>query len=229
VETQLKVTATLTDTLMTSEERSTDISSWFVGGAGPDHVKPLPGAGGGTAPVSPPAGADDPVLLAFDDRTDLPIAFVEIARAGKKAVLRPPAFEKVTLARADSADPATVTTNYTSGGPAFKATLAGPGTDGWIIAPEQLGLQRVVVDATARRDSGAKEVRVRIRYRPSGQGSDDDRTIYLRKDAWAAAFYEVTRSATLDGVLEFEWKETGADGSVKNGKSETSDPSLKLT
>ncbi len=228
-DTQLEVKAALTDTAMISEERSTDISSWFAGGAGPDHVKPLPGAGGGTPPVSPPAGADDPVLLGFEDRTDLPIAFVEIARAGKKVVLRPPAFEKVTLAHGDSTDPATVTTNYTTGGPPFKMTLAGPGTDGWIIAPEQLGLQRVVVDAAARRDAGAKEVRVRIRYRPSGQGSDDDRTIYLRKDTWTTSFYEVTRSATLDGVLEFEWKETGADGSVKNGKSETSDPSLKLT
>ena len=227
--TDLKVAAKLTDTVMTSEERSTDISSWFPGGTGPDHVKPLPGAGTVAPPVSPPSETDDPVLLGFDVTADLPIAFVEIARAGTKAVLRPPAFEKVTLARVESSDPATVTTAYTDGGPPFKSTLAAPAANGWVLKLEDLGLQKVVVDASARRAAGAREVRVRIRYRPSDQGSDDDRTIYLREDTWTTAFYEVTRSATLAGILEIEWKETGADGSVKNGRSETSDPNLKLT
>jgi hypothetical protein len=224
---QLRVSVFLADTAVKSEERTTDLSSWFPGGAGPDHVRPVGGNVGGTD-LGPGPKAGQTVALDFDDRTDLPLAFVEVARGTIKALLRPPAFEPVTLASSDSSGPLTVTTNYTTGGPPFQATLAPPDAGGWKLSVAALGMQRVTIDGAARRDAGARELRVRAQYRPSGNGTDLDRTIYLRNDLWQQAFYVVTRDAALNGVLEFDWKETAADGSVKSGRIETSDPNLRL-
>lgn len=225
---QLRVSAALSDTAVRSEERATDVSTWFPGGAGPDHVRPIGGNSGGPGP-GPGPKAGQTVAFDFGDRTDLPVAFVEAARGATKAVLRPPAFEPATLAGPESQEALTVTTNYTDGGPPYRATLAQPEAGGWKISLAQLGLQRVVIDGTARHAAGARELRVRAQYRPTGNGTDEDRTIYLRNDIWVQAFFVVTRDASIAGALAFDWQETGADGSIRSGRIETPDPSLKLT
>jgi hypothetical protein len=69
-----------------------------------------------------------------------------------------------------------------------------------------------VADGRARRDAGAREVRLRLRYRAAGAGSDDDRTVYLRRDTWVARWFLISRAPTLDGALELEWREVGASG-----------------
>ncbi|NTU82807.1 MAG: hypothetical protein HGA45_26145, partial [Chloroflexales bacterium] len=56
------------------------------------------------------------------------------------------------------------------------------------------------------------EVRLRLRYSAAGAGTDDERTVYLRRETWAARWFLITRAPTLDGTLELEWRELGQRG-----------------
>ena len=45
----------------------------------------------------------------------------------------------------------------------------------------------------------------------------------FKRDNWMASWYIATRSAGLDGSLEFDWRETVADGSVVMHPSSSAD------
>lgn len=193
-----------------------DIADWFVGGVGALHVRNTSGGVTGTPPPAdterppPPGGstAVATVALGFAP-AELPVAFVRLRRGAWSGTLRGPAFAAVELPA--GAGPLEVTTNYTSGAP-YSVALAAPGAAGWQLSPADLGLAEVTVDATARRDAGAREVRLRLRYSAAGAGNDDDRTVYLRRDTWTAHWFLITRAPSLDGALELEWREIGANG-----------------
>jgi hypothetical protein len=227
VESALEAEATLKEPVSLPIERATDVGTWFPAGQGLDHVHVLT-APPGDRSVSPTGASGELVRLGFD-REDAPIAFVQLSRGAAKATLRAPGFEPVTLSGDASGGPLVVRTHYTDGGPSFESTRQTPDAGGWVLGPEALGLARVVVDGSRLRAGGARAARVRVRYRPSGGGSADDRTVYLRDDRWTASWYVVTRSADLGGVLEFEVRETAADGSVVQHAAETTaEPLVQL-
>ena len=116
-----------------------------------------------------------------------------------------------------------VRTNYSDGGPAFETKLPLTDSKGWTLKPEDLGMAKIVLDGSRPKATGSTDVRVRVVYRPSGKGTHDDRTIYFRRDNWTASWYIVTRSAGLEGSLEFDWRETAADGSVVMHPSSSTD------
>jgi hypothetical protein len=201
-----------------------DLADWFSGGAGAAHVRSASGgtaapppAGPGTSP--PPAGAPT-VGLAFEP-AQMPVAFVQLRRGAWSGTLRGPAFAAVELP-AGAAGPLDVTTTYTSGVP-YTARLEAPGPQGCALTAADLGLAEVLVDGRARRAAGAREVRLRLRYRAAGAGTDDDRTVYLRRDEWAARWFLITRSPTLDGALELEWRELGPSGAASWHRPEAID------
>lgn len=190
-----------------------DVADWFAAGEGAAHVRPLPGGAGGLTPPPDPGASPPPaaasVGLAFAP-AELPVAFVRLRRGAWSGTLRGPAFAAVALP-ADGAGPLEVTTSYTSGAP-YTVTLEAPGPQSFALTPADLGLAEVVVDGRARRDAGAREVRLRLRYRAAGAGSDDDRTVYLRREEWTARWFLITRAPALEGELELEWREVGANG-----------------
>lgn len=191
----------------------TDVADWFAAGDGATHVRHI----GGDTEAPPPAGSDErhppvgalTVGLGFAPN-QMPVAFLQLRRGGWSGTLRGPAFAAVELP-AGAAGPLEVTTTYTSGAP-YMVTFEAPWPEGLDLTPANLGLAEVVIDGQARRDAGAREVRARLRYRAAGTGTDDDRTIYLRRDAWVARWFLITRASTLSGALELEWREVGASG-----------------
>lgn len=220
-------------------ERSTDVGDWFASGAGLEHIQVVTATIGdvqptaqssGPSPSAPtqPSTPSFTVRIGFDTK-DAPLAFIQVSCGEAQAVLRGASFDAVTLAGAPAGQPLIVKTSYTMSGPPFETTLPPASAAGWTLSPSDVGLAQVVADATARRAAGAREVRVRVRYRPADKGSDDERTVYLRRDEWMATWFLVTRSRTLGGVLEFEWKETAADGTAQFHSSATTDqPELKF-
>jgi hypothetical protein len=206
-EAMLRAEAHLSAEVELPVEARADMADWFARGDGAAHVRNVSG-GTTSPPPAGPAGAQK-VSLAFAP-AGMPVAFVKLRRGAWSGTLRGPAFAPVELP-ASSTGPLEVTTSYTSGAP-YSVTLDAPGPEGFALAPADLGLAEVVVDGQGRREAGAREVRLRLRYRAAGPGADDDRTVYLRRDEWTARWFLVTRAPTLDGALELEWRELAANG-----------------
>ena len=218
----LEASAFQEETMAIVLERVTDVSTWFAAGDGRGHVRVLPGP---AAPAKPSAGRA--VKLGFDP-ADAPLAFVQAGQGTQSVTLRPPGFGPVTLAASDPAGSLAVKTHYTDGGPPFETTVAAE-PEGWTLAPAALGLVRLSLDGSALPAAGARTARVQVRYRPSASGTLDDRTIHLRNGTWTAEWYVVTRSGGLEGVIEFEGKQTAADGTInKIRRSTTTETIVRL-
>ena len=221
---RLDASAYLTEDIQVKLERSTDIGSWFSAGSGANHIQIV-----GITIIEPKKDSEQAqmnIALGFDAK-DAPVAFVEVELGEAKAKLVSPDFDQVAIP-AGSSKELTIRTSYTDGGPRFEVNLP-KGNDGWILRPVDLGLTRVVLDGSMPKAAGSREARVRIRYRPSGTGTDDDRTIYFRRDKWMDSWYIVTRAADLAGILEFDWREITADGSVVIHPSiKTDKPEIRL-
>lgn len=225
-ESTLRATASLNTTLSIPIERSTDVSSWFPSGSGTDHIQIV-----GTTvghPRDPSQSGETVVRLGFEAK-DAPIAFIQVTRGGAQATLRGPGFDSVTLSGNGSENPLVIKTSYKDGGPPFQVTRAAAGPEGWVLTPKDLGIVKVLLDASERRKAGSKNVQARVHYKPSGQGTEHEQMINLRYGDWTESWYIITRSPDLGGLLEFEWKETTADGSVvKHAPATTDSPELKL-
>jgi hypothetical protein len=162
----------------------------------------------GGAPSTGPAT----VRIGIEVSSDLPIAFVQLTRGQSQMTLRGPAFTPVTMPANGTDGPLVVKTHYTNGGPAYETTLSASPANEWALTPHDLGLEEVTLDASAAKEAGARQVQIQISYKPSGSGTEDERTINFRYGDWTDHWYVVTRSAGLDGVIEYHWKATDADG-----------------
>jgi hypothetical protein len=198
-------------------ERVADVSTWFAPGTGAGHVTVLPG------PVGPGPGGPGPtppkdrvsVGLGIPTR-DLPVAFIEARCGEKKVLLRAPGFESSVIEGTSCGDGVTVTTHFTTGDQPWRSTV--PAADAERISATALGLTEIVVDGRERQEAGARDIRVRVQFHPSGPGPTEDRTFYLRDATWVASFFVVTRGAPLDGECKLDWKETTRDGQVRHHK-----------
>jgi hypothetical protein len=205
----LKVTASTSENLSAPFEVSSDISSWFGNGSGSDHMQMV---GASIAEPDPSAAKPMPVKLSFDAR-NAPVAFVQVACGQTTAVLRGPAFQPATIPASDFGKPLTVKTSYTTGG-SHEITLTSPDGEAWVLAPKELGLAQVTLDAAARRKAGSTSAQFRVRYQPSGAGNEDEQVINFRYGEWTEIWFVITRSHDLGGYLEIDWKETTMDGTV---------------
>lgn len=218
-EATIDVSASIEAELQLPVECGADVGTWFADGSGGDHITVL--ATDLPEPQPQESAENGGVHLTFDP-TDAPVAFVELARGTAKATLRGPSFTAVALP-ANASGPLLVKTHYTQGGAAFESQIDALGASGWALTLANLGLAEVVIDAAAPKQAGAREARVRVRYHPSGDGDDDDRTVYLRRDTWSARWFLITRATGLGGSLEVEWRETAADGKITMHKPITLD------
>jgi hypothetical protein len=219
----LESTVSRTETAQVPLESSADISSWFPGGTGADHiiVVGVTITGPDNSSVTEPVVQTKFVKLGFD-ADEMPVAFVELKLGNVAAKMVGPGFADVTLPSEVSGE-LVVRTNYSDGGPAFETKLSLMDSKGWTLKPEDLGMAKIVLDGSRPKAAGSTDARVRVVYRPSGKGTHDDRTIYFRRDNWTTTWYIVTRSAGLEGSLEFDWRETAADGSVVMHPSSSTD------
>ncbi|MDD1606978.1 MAG: hypothetical protein LUQ18_00410, partial [Methylococcaceae bacterium] len=208
-ESLLKVTASTVETVLFPLEASSDISHWFANRSASDHMQII-----GVSIAEPDLSAGKPlsVKLGFDAKS-APVAFVQVVCGQTTALLRPPAFQSITIPASDFGKPLMVKTNYTTGG-SYEITLTSPEADAWVLAPKELGLVQVTLDATARRKAGATAAQFRVHYQPTGAGNEDEQVINFRYGEWAESWFVITRSDDLQGDLDVEWKETAMDGSV---------------
>ncbi len=226
---KLESTVSRTEIAQVPLNSSTDISSWFPGGTGADHIIVV----GVTITEPDKNSVKEPVVqtkfvkLGFE-AIEMPVAFIELKLGDVAAKMVGPGFADVSLP-AEVSGELLVRTNYTEGGPAFETKIPLTDSKGWTLKPEDLGMAKIILDGSRPKTTGSTDVRVRVVYRPSGKGTQDDRTIYFRRDNWTTSWYIVTRSAGLEGSLEFDWRETVADGSVvMHPSSNTDETELKL-
>jgi hypothetical protein len=218
-----------TETVQVPLESAADISTWFPGRIGADHIIVTgvtitePDKSSVTQLVGQPTSKTKFVKLSFDTG-EMPVAFVDLKFGDAGTKLVGPEFAEASLP-VEAVSELVVRTNYTDGGPAFETRLPLTDSEGWTLKPEDLGLAKVVLDGSGPKETGSTDVRVRVVYRPSrsGKGTYDDRTIYFRHDSWTASWFLVTRSVGLEGSLEFDWRETTADGSVMMHPSVSTD------
>ena len=198
-ESALRVEAVESELIERVLNRTGDVSEWFEPGQGQKHITVLPGGDVGPSPTEVRVSLRFPAV-------DLPVAFVEVRMADKRALLRPPGFEPVVLAAKGSV--LQVTTHYTTGQPPYKTQVA-PG-ESERLEPSALGLTQITVDGTGRRDAGVESIQLHLKFRPSGRGSPEDRTFHLGESQWVASFYMATLGEPIAGEFDLEWTESTA-------------------
>jgi hypothetical protein len=214
----LLASATLSDARPVKLMREADVGSWFSGNA----VKVFLAA----TPARPSDGTTNSTFKLGFDAGDLPIAFIQVSAGESKGVLQPPAFSPLTLKTA-SGKPVTVTTNYTDGGGAYQVQVNAQSEN--LLTAQQLGFCKISVDGSARKQNGAKKLRMQLKYRPDGNGTEDEHTINWGYGDWTDSWYFISRDSGLSGVIEYSWQETGPDGTViDHPPSKTSQTQLNL-
>lgn len=229
----LEAQFTDTETHSYSVERQTDVSSWFPDGNGRDRIqsspetideplRPVLGETGPTAVGDTSGGTgstagEKVVRLGFEPESTS-LYSIRVTCAGQTQTLEEPSFHSVTLP-APPGEPLVVETGY-SLGENFTAQLPPTISGEWVLASENVGLAKIVVDASARQTARAKSVRVKVTYKPSGDGDRETKTVdFDQRDAeWTKNVYFVTRSPNLSGVIEYSWQETPAKGSPVSSK-----------
>lgn len=215
----LTASATLTDTRPVQWTREADVGQWFSRG---NAVKLMVAA-------TPPAAAGGTIKRTFKlgfDPKDFPIAFVQISSDAAREILQPPAFNPVMLTL-DPAKPVTITTNYTDGGPPYRVQV--DARDESALTPQQLGFCPVSFDGSARKQNGARQIKVRVKYLPAADGSEDEHAINWKYGDWTDSWYLISRGSGLEGVMEYSWQETAGDDTVTDHPaSKTSETQVKL-
>lgn len=239
----LQTTAQASEIQTYEVKQQTDISTWFIQSRGTDLIRVSPVSleepsrtGDQPAPdqESPtstePTSTEMTIQLGFDG-SDAPIASIQVTWGSDTASLQRPAFEPVVIT--GDGELLVIETRYTLGGPAFVTKL--PISDSqpqiWTLTPEQLGLASIVVDGSRPQAEGAKKARITVRYQPSGSGTPDSKIInfHQRDRDWQAHWYVITRSSELDGVIEWYWQETPAQGAgTKHPPVRTQTPPIQL-
>jgi hypothetical protein len=220
-ESTIEATSSLTEMKDIQIKRITDVSSWFPEGTGSDHVQVLPVSVVDSETHVKQVG-EKTIKLGFEER-EIPVAFIEVISGEEKVFFRSPSFEPVSLPMDKVGKVLEIKTQYNIGGSPYKSEIQVEGSEHILLQPFHLGLMKVVVDGSRPHDKGSRKARVEVRYRAQGEGTEEDKTIYFRRDDWISSWFIVTRSENLAGVLEWEWKETTNDGSIIRHPVKTTD------
>jgi hypothetical protein len=215
---RLKASAVATMPVEIPLSRSTDVGSWFSGGAA--KVTVAPGTVGATK-EGKATHASVRVEVGFNLK-DVPVAFVQLTWDKEQATIGPPIFNSVAL-NGHTDKPLIVKTFYTDGGSPYETNLQSLPAKELKLTPPDIGLAQVLVDASARRKAGSTQAQIQVNYKPKENGTADEHLTRLRYGDWTDSWYVVTRSPDLGGSLEVEWTETNADGSVITHPTVTTD------
>jgi len=218
----LESSVTLAEARPAKMTREADIGTWF-GGMSAANILITP-----SSPDAPSVEGkvDRTIRLGFEPK-DFPIAFIQITSGNTQAALSPPVFSPVRLT-VQAGKPVTVKVNYTNGGSAYQAQVEAA-SEPVALMPQQLGFCAVNFNGTARKEAGSSRIKIRAKYRPSGNGSEDETVISWGFGDWTETWYVVSRDSGLAGVIEYTWQETAADGSVvEHPAAEATGPEVKL-
>jgi hypothetical protein len=199
--------------------REGDLAGWFKAGRKPATLT--------ASAEAPKPGATTSVTLKLGfDPTSAPIAFIEVTgHEGPPTVLRAPAWQPVMV---NASGKVSLTVRYSTGAPPFTTEIAADGGER-LLQMNELGLVRVTLDASAKKASGATQARVVVNYLRGGQ-TVESWPVPFRFGDWTDAWFLVTGARDLNGVLEYHWQATKADGSIETGgPTQTDQPTVVIS
>jgi hypothetical protein len=212
----IDATVTLAGVTEAEMSRTTDVAKWWQAGGAPA----LLGGGAATHTSSADSSEPDPMGLPIMGLMSLaqglkgaPIAFVR-AKAGDAAiVLRGPDFAPASFA-APSGARIPIAVHYTDSGSSYETTVSWHGAAGCALSPAELGVVRLSLDASSRKEAGAQNVSAKVSYSPSGGGTADTHEMRFRFGDWTEEWFVISRDPGLAGQLAVEWREVAGDGST---------------
>lgn len=230
----LSVKATADTSVSINIEPEADIARWFEGQNTTDYITGSPGpqVSRGTElsnksnnSASHPASTAAPELTVSvpPDLNESAVNFITIISDRARGVLSPPSFVPVKIPTPASGS-LTLSTAYTDGGPPFETTIAATIGSEMVLQPSDLGLSEVVFDAESLAAIDADSCRVHIVYSAEGNGTDDDRTIYMKPGEWKSRWYVCSRDTNLNGELRYDVKVKNKDGTSSKYSGRTNEP-----
>jgi hypothetical protein len=222
----LTVTATAQSACELSIEPEGSVARWFAGTNTTDYVNISPEVRtSGPVPAdNTPSNRGSCIFSAPQGIKDTPVNFIRIATGNESATMSPPDFLPVKLMmQAGGID---VNTSYTDGGNSFDTELPGVTGSEYTLEPGDIGLAVVNFNASSLDAEEATACRVHIAYKPAGNGTDDERTIYLKPGEWSDRWFVCTRDKGLQGELTYEVKVTNKDGSISKYKGVSQEPTI---
>jgi hypothetical protein len=221
----IDATVTLAGVIEAETSRTTDVAKWWQAGGTPAFL------GGGAAnrtPSSPDRSQPNPVRLPISglmsvsqDLKGAPIAFVRATAGDTATVLRGPDFAPASLSAPIGAR-IPISVHYTDGGPSYETTVSWDGGPGCTLGPAELGIVRLSLDASSRKEAGAQNLSAKVAYSPSGGGSADTHEMRFRFGDWTEEWFVISRDPGLAGQIAVEWREVARDGSTTEHPLKTS-------
>jgi hypothetical protein len=213
----IDASVTLAGVIEAETSRTTDIATWWQAGEKPALL------GGGVAthaPSSPDRSEPNPMRLPISGlmslsqgMKDAPIAFVRVTAGDTATVLRGPDFAPASLSAPIGAR-IPICVHYTDGGPSYETTVSWGGGPGCTLGPAELGIVRLSLDASSRKEAGAQNVSAKVSYSPFGGGTADTHEMRFRFGDWTEEWFVISRDPGLAGQLAVEWREVARDGST---------------
>jgi len=213
----IDATVTLAGVVEAETSRTTDVAKWWRAGGTPAVL-------GGGAAIRDPSSADrsesNPMGLPISGPITLgqglkgaPIAFVRATAGDTATVLRGPDFTPASLSAPIGAG-IPIFVHYTDGGPSYETSVSWRGGPGCTLGPAELGIVRLSLDASARKEAGAQNLSAKVAYSPSGGGSADTHEMRFRFGDWTEEWFVISRDPGLAGQIAVEWREVARDGST---------------
>lgn len=162
------------------------------------------------------------------DIQDTSVNFISISSGETKATIAPPAFAPVKISTAAAGKSLNVITSYTDGSAAFDTTINTDNGEAYTLKPSDIGLAEIIFDASLLEAEEADSCRVHISYTPKGSGTDDERTIYMKRGEWISKWYVCTKDKRLNGELKYDVKVTKKDGRTVKFSGTAEEPDIKF-
>jgi hypothetical protein len=221
----IDATVTLAGVVEAETSRTTDVAKWWQSGGTPAVL-------GGGAAIRDPSSADrsesNPMGLPISGPITLgqglkgaPIAFVRATAGDTATVLRGPDFTPASLSAPIGAG-IPIFVHYTDGGPSYETSVSWRGGPGCTLGPTELGIVRISLDASARKEAGAENLSAKVAYSPSAGGTADTHEMRFRFGDWTEEWFVISRDPGLAGQLTVEWREVARDGSTTEHPLKTS-------
>jgi hypothetical protein len=212
----INATVTLAGVTEAETSRTTDVAKWWQAGGSPS----LLGGGVASHASSPDSSEPNPIGLPITGLMSLaqglkgaPIAFVRANVGDAAIVLRGPDFAPASFAAPNYAR-IPISVHYTDGGPSYETTVSWGGGPSCTLGPADLGIVRLSLDASSRKEAGAQIVSATVSYSPSDGGTADTHEMRFRFGDWTEEWFVISRDPGLAGQLVVEWREVARDGST---------------
>jgi hypothetical protein len=202
----LDVAATLVEDAAVPVSPSADLAA-LPGRGGPESFAGSTAAAPGQGEAARPLR----VCLGFSPE-GAPLGWVRVRHGPDEVALTAPRFAAVEFPVRGTPGPLTVAVGYTNGARGYKRPIELPAGAELELAPGDLGLTQVVVDAGPLAAAGARSAEVALRYRPLSEPEDQREVITLSAGRWVARWWLVTRGERAPRHLEYKWSALTADG-----------------